>query len=73
VAGYIKVNKHLPEMPAADSVVKNGLDVGGNQALLLKKIEELTLYAIDQQKQLDALKDENKKMTAALAELKAGR
>jgi len=43
---YIQANHHLPDMPAVDSVAMNGLDLGGNQAALLKKIEELTLYVI---------------------------
>lgn len=53
---YIKANHHLPEMPSADSVEKKGLDLGSNQTLLLKKIEELTLYVLQQQKELTALK-----------------
>jgi hypothetical protein len=49
---FIKTNKHLPDMPSAKEVEKRGLDVGKAQALLLKKIEELTLYLIAQQKEL---------------------
>ncbi|MGN6437504.1 MAG: hypothetical protein ACTHMM_13270 [Agriterribacter sp.] len=56
VEQYIKANKHLPEMPTAAEVEKNGLNLGDNQVLLVKKIEELTLYIIDQQKQIDVLK-----------------
>lgn len=55
---YIKQNKHLPEIPAAADVAKNGIDVGDNQAALLKKIEELTLYLIEQGRELQALKQE---------------
>ncbi len=50
LSAYIRVNRHLPEIPTADSVAANGLDLGGDQTLLLKKIEELTLYAIEQNK-----------------------
>lgn len=50
---YIKQNMHLPEVPSATEVAKNGIDLGDNQALLLKKIEELTLYVIE-------LKNDNK-------------
>ena len=50
---FIQVNKHLPEIPSAEEVEKNGIDVSENQAALLKKIEELTLYLIEQNKQLD--------------------
>lgn len=47
---YIKKHQHLPEVPSAAEVEKNGIDLGGNQVLLLKKIEELTLFAIEQNK-----------------------
>ena len=47
---FIKHNKHLPDVPSADEVGKNGVDLGENQAILLKKIEELTLYVIEQNK-----------------------
>jgi len=50
---YIQQNHHLPEVPSAKEVGKNGLDLGDNQAALLKKIEELTLYAIEQNKKLE--------------------
>ncbi len=56
VAKYIASNNHLPDMPSADSVAKAGIDIGANQALLLKKIEELTLYVIEQKKEIDELK-----------------
>jgi len=49
VAQYINNNKHLPGVPSAEEVKKEGLDLGNNQAVLLKKIEELTLYAIQQE------------------------
>ncbi|WEK36568.1 MAG: hypothetical protein P0Y53_03565 [Candidatus Pseudobacter hemicellulosilyticus] len=55
VETFIRQHNHLPEMPAAEEVEKNGLNLGDNQAALLKKIEELTLYAIEQQKQLELL------------------
>lgn len=47
VAQFIKQNKHLPEIPSAKEVMEKGVDLGDNQALLLKKIEELTLYLIE--------------------------
>jgi len=52
IENYIKINKHLPEMPSAVEVEKNGLNLGQNNAMLLKKIEELTLILIDKDKQL---------------------
>jgi hypothetical protein len=54
VEEYIQAQKHLPDVPSAAEVKKEGLDVGDNQVVLLKKIEELTLYIIQQQKQLEA-------------------
>jgi hypothetical protein len=59
VEEYIKQYHHLPEVVSAEEVEKNGLDVGDNQATLLKKIEELTLYMIEQNKKIEAL---NKKI-----------
>jgi hypothetical protein len=53
VEQYIKQYGHLPEVPSAEEVGKNGLDVGDNQATLLKKIEELTMYVIEQNKELE--------------------
>jgi hypothetical protein len=50
VEQYIKQYHHLPEVTSAEEVEKNGLDVGDNQATLLKKIEELTLYVIEHNK-----------------------
>jgi hypothetical protein len=61
VEKYIKKHQHLPEVPSAKEVKQNGLDLGANQEILLKKIEELTLYVIAQQKEIDALKNELKK------------
>jgi hypothetical protein len=51
VEAFIQANKHLPGVPSAREVEKNGLDLGDNQATLLKKIEELTLYLLEQDKQ----------------------
>ena len=59
VSAFIKENKHLPEMPSAATVEKDGHDLGEVQKLLLKKVEELTLYVIEQRKQIMELKKEN--------------
>lgn len=56
---FIKSNGYLPEMPNAEEVTKNGIDLGNNQALLLKKIEELTLIVIEQNKRIEILEREN--------------
>ncbi len=60
---YINEFNHLPDMPSAREVEKDGLDIASTQAALLKKIEELTLYLINlnktivaQQKEIEKLK-----------------
>ena len=53
---YIKQNNRLPEIPSAQEVMENGLDLGDMQGKLLLKVEELTLYILDLQKQIDELK-----------------
>jgi len=50
VEQFVKTNNHLPEIPSAAEVSKNGLNMGEMQNKLLQKIEELTLYVIEQQK-----------------------
>lgn len=52
---FIKVNKHLPEIPSAKQVEEEGMELGKMNALLLKKIEELTLYLIQQNKRIEEL------------------
>ncbi|HMJ45745.1 MAG TPA: hypothetical protein VK498_00350, partial [Ferruginibacter sp.] len=59
---FIRQNKHLPEIPSAAEVEKNGIDLGDNQSLLLQKIEELTLYVIDLNKKYEILKAQNEKL-----------
>jgi hypothetical protein len=54
VESYITTNNHLPEVPSAEVIAKDGLDLGTMDATLLKKVEELTLYLIEQSKQLSA-------------------
>ncbi|HUM67180.1 MAG TPA: tail fiber protein, partial [Chitinophagaceae bacterium] len=52
VDAYIKVNKHLPEVPSAEEMEGNGINLKEMNLLLLKKLEELTLYVIAQNKRL---------------------
>ena len=59
VEQFIKDNKHLPDVPSASDVKENGIAVGEMNAILLQKIEELMLYVIEQQKQIDLLKELN--------------
>jgi hypothetical protein len=66
---YIKLNNHLPEMPSADEVKNNGIDLGNNQTLLLKKVEELTLYIIEQNKKIELLQEEKEKIAKLQAQM----
>lgn len=61
VEKYIKENKHLPEIPSAVMIEKEGLFLKEMNLNLLKKIEELTLYVITQHKEIEGLKKENEK------------
>lgn len=61
---YIKHNRHLPDIPSASEMQAEGLSLGSNQTRLLQKIEELTLYLISQQEQIDSLKQENLQLAA---------
>jgi hypothetical protein len=63
---FIQRNKHLPDVPSAADVEANGLDLGDNQSILLKKIEELTLYIIEVNKKVDKLSEENATMKKKL-------
>ncbi|GAA4316429.1 hypothetical protein [Compostibacter hankyongensis] len=55
VEDYIGRHGHLPELAPARTMQKEGLNVGDNQVKLLQKIEELTLYVIQQNKRIDSL------------------
>lgn len=63
---YLKQHSHLPGIPSANDVKQNGIDLGKNQALLLQKLEELTLYLIEQNKEIEKLQkiiqEQNKKI-----------
>ena len=52
---YIKLNKHLPEMPSAREVESNGVDLGSLVKKLLKNQEELTLHIVAQEKKIRVL------------------
>ena len=60
VEKFITKNNHLPNIPSAAEVEKNGIEVGDMQKKIMEKIEELTLYIIDLQKQVNILKEKNK-------------
>lgn len=51
---FIRINKHLPNIPSAAEVAENGIELGDLQVKLLVKVEELTLYLLQQQKQMES-------------------
>ncbi len=57
VEAFVTENKHLPDVPSAKEFKENGYKVGEMDNLILQKIEELTLYIIDLQKQIEELKN----------------
>jgi hypothetical protein len=71
LATYLRREHHLPGIPAAAAVQQDGLDVGAGQTALLKKIEELTLYSIGQDKQLTQQQKEIDTLKRQMEELKA--
>jgi hypothetical protein len=66
VETYINQNKHLPEVPAAKEMEANGVNLGEMDMLLLKKVEELTLYVIALKKETDALRKQNELQQKAM-------
>ncbi len=69
---YIKENKHLPQIPSAEEIEANGVKLGEMNMLLLKKIEELTLHMIEQEKRLkkqEELEKKIKEMTYAQVDM----
>jgi hypothetical protein len=56
VEKFIKANNHLPNVPSADEMAENGIDVTKTSAKLMEKIEELTLYIIELNKEINKLK-----------------
>jgi len=60
INAFIQINGHLPNIPSATEVKENGMSLVEMQVKLLQKIEELTLYAIEQQKRIEQLEKNQK-------------
>jgi hypothetical protein len=58
VEDFILTHGHLPDIPSASTVIENGVNLGEMDAMLLKKIEELTLYVIELQKNNEQMSTE---------------
>ena len=65
----VKLQKHLPGIPSAQEIKKNGLSIGDMQAKLLEKMEELTLYIIEQNKIIDGQSAQIKNQSARIQKL----
>jgi hypothetical protein len=68
---YIKENKHLPEVPSAKEMEANGVQLGEMNMLLLKKVEELTLYLIEMKKENNEAKEMNKRLADKIEKLES--
>ena len=62
VEAFIKENRHLPDIPSAEEFKSQGYKVGEMDEMLLRKVEELTLYLIEQNKRIEKLEKENNKL-----------
>lgn len=71
LSAFIKANSHLPNIPNAETIESNGQNLGEMQLKLLEKIEELTLYVIEQEKKLEVKSDEVKKLEVRSQKLEA--
>ncbi|MES2777582.1 MAG: hypothetical protein V4722_25610 [Bacteroidota bacterium] len=69
VSEYIKINKHLQGIPTTAEVTKNGVDLGDMNVKLLAKVEELTLYILQQKKQQEAQQNEIDEIKVLLKKL----
>lgn len=56
VEAFVKQEKHLPNVPSEQELKENGTDVMEMNKVLMEKVEELTLYLIEQNKQIEAMK-----------------
>lgn len=65
---YVKSNKHLPDIPSASDMAKDGVSLSEMSNLLLQKIEELTLHVIEMNKEINSLKKENEFLKTRLDE-----
>lgn len=63
---YIKKHQHLPGVPSAEKIQQNGLDIAAGQTILMQKIEELTLYVLEQNKRLERQEKEIKSLKKQL-------
>ena len=66
IENYINEYGKLPEVPSAEEVKEKGINLGEMDALLLKKVEEITLLLIEQGKRIEQLETENSQLKSLL-------
>jgi len=66
---FIKEQKHLPEVTSAKEMKENGTNLGNLNSKLLQKMEEMTLYVIEQNKKLEQQNQEMKEMKEKIKKL----
>lgn len=71
VEAFIELNNHLPNVPSSQDIQENGLHLKEMNLKLLEKIEELTLYTIEQQKEIDTQKYKNDSLKRRLEKIEA--
>jgi hypothetical protein len=78
VDAFIRENKHLPDIPSAAEFKENGVGLGEMDNMLLRKVEELTLYVIEQNKsnkkllgRIEELQTENQRQSKEIQSLKS--
>lgn len=69
VASFIDENGHLPDIPSAEEVEARGVTLGRINSKLLQKVEELTLYTIDQENRLETQQDQLAKQQQLIDQL----
>ena len=68
---FITENKHLPNIPSANEMQENGVNLAAMSGQLLAKIEELTLYTLQQQREMSKLSLETEALQQTINDLKA--
>jgi hypothetical protein len=67
LAAYVEKEKHLPDIPSAQEIKEQGVNVNELQMQLLKKVEELTLYTLEQEKTIEVLTRGNQQQEQTIA------
>ncbi len=68
LASFITENRHLPNVPSAQEMDENGINIATISGRLLEKIEELTLYTIAQEQAIEAMTEQYQQTLATLNE-----